>query len=334
MLYSTINSLQFDLNVTCNAYCPGCHRHTMVNGEMYMNPFLPFNTSLSIDIVERVMENPRLSDNIKVDFVGLVGEPIAHQQFLEIIDIIYKHRPNARVNIHTNGGLRSVEFFTQLAKKLKDKSHQVQFSIDGLEDTNSLYRVGVNWDKVMENLQAFIDGGGRAIWKFLLFPYNKHQTEEARQLAFSMGVKNFRPERNRDEGQELYTRYMKAYKKFHPKTLGEKGHAQDKGYDINQFNESQGIANRCFDEDAIYINYEGVVLPCCMFNSGLTDESYMKEMVPYIKGNTCHQNDDENWNSLYHNTLEDVMNNSWWDKLYGDLDTTPCTVCVHSCGIH
>ena len=130
MLYSTINSLQFDLNVTCNAYCPGCHRHTMVNGEMYMNPFLPFNTSLSIDIVERVMENPRLSDNVKVDFVGLVGEPIAHQQFLEIIDIIYKHRPNARVNIHTNGGLRSVEFFTQLAKKLKDiKTSDLSFSI-------------------------------------------------------------------------------------------------------------------------------------------------------------------------------------------------------------
>jgi hypothetical protein len=62
-----------------------------------------------------------------------------------------------------------------------------------------------------------------------------------------------------------------------------------------------------------------------MFNASLTDESYMDEMKPYINENN------ENWNSLEHNTLENVMNNKWWHKLYGHLDTKPCSVCIHAC---
>jgi MoaA/NifB/PqqE/SkfB family radical SAM enzyme len=330
MLYKKIDSLQFDLNVTCNAYCPGCHRHTMVNGEMYMNPYLPFNTSIDIDVIDRALQSPRLIEDIKVDFVGLVGEPIAHQEFLDIIDIVYKRKPYAKVNIHTNGGLRSVEFFKELAEKLKQGKNdaQTQFAIDGLEDTNHLYRVGVNWDKIMENMQAFIDAGGIAIWKYLIFPHNSHQVEQARELGTSMGIRAFRPEKNRDEGSELFTRYMEAYKKFHPKTLAPKGHQSPRRYEMKEFQLNPVIKNRCFDEEAIYINYEGKVLPCCMFNSGLTDESYMDEMVPYINGNN------PDWNSLYHNSFEDIMQNNWWQSLYNDLTTTPCTVCVHSCKIN
>ena len=50
----------------------------------------------------------------------------------------------------------------------------VIFSLDGLEDTNHIYRVGVQFKKVMENTQAFINAGASAHWDMLVFKHNKH----------------------------------------------------------------------------------------------------------------------------------------------------------------
>ena len=43
----------------------------------------------------------------------------------------------------------------------------------------------------MENSKAFIEAGGNAEWQFIIFDYNEHQVEEAKNIAFDMGFKNF-----------------------------------------------------------------------------------------------------------------------------------------------
>ena len=88
MLYPIIDNVQFDLNVTCNAFCPGCHRYEFKDDKMYLNPYLTFNTSVDLSVIENIVQNPRLADDVWLDFVGLVGEPVAHKQFLEITDIV------------------------------------------------------------------------------------------------------------------------------------------------------------------------------------------------------------------------------------------------------
>jgi MoaA/NifB/PqqE/SkfB family radical SAM enzyme len=214
MLYPIIDNVQFDLNVTCNAFCPGCHRYAFKDDKMYLNPYLTFNTSVDVSVIENIVQNPRLADGVWLDFVGLVGEPAAHKQFLEITDIIYKYKPNAVIQIHTNGGLRSTDFWKELAPKImrQGDASSVVFSIDGLEDTNNTYRIGVRWEKVMENAKAYIDAGGRATWKCIEFPWNSHQKDEIEQLAKSMGMQQFRWEPNRDADSERMIKYMKAAK--------------------------------------------------------------------------------------------------------------------------
>ena len=32
-------------------------------------------------------------------------------------------------------------------------------------------------------MRAFIDGGGRAIWKFVTFKWNEHQVEQAKRIS-------------------------------------------------------------------------------------------------------------------------------------------------------
>ena len=64
------------------------------------------------------------------------------------------------------------------------------FSIDGLKNTNELYRRKLEWEKLMRNASAFIEAGGVAYWDMLVFKHNEHQIEEVRQLAKNMGFKN------------------------------------------------------------------------------------------------------------------------------------------------
>ena len=65
------------------------------------------------------------------------------------------------------------------------------FAIDGLEDTNHLYRRNVRWSKLMENIKAFTDAGGEATWAMLIFKHNESQIENCRSLSCTLGFRSF-----------------------------------------------------------------------------------------------------------------------------------------------
>jgi MoaA/NifB/PqqE/SkfB family radical SAM enzyme len=103
--------------------------------------------------------------------------------------------------------MRNPEWWSKLGTLLTgDPDHWVTFSIDGLEDTNHIYRRNVKWDRLMANAKAFIEAGGRAHWDFLIFKHNEHQIEQARQLASQLGFARFVPKKalGVDDGKDLY----------------------------------------------------------------------------------------------------------------------------------
>jgi MoaA/NifB/PqqE/SkfB family radical SAM enzyme len=140
-------------------------------------------------------------------FCGVHGDPCIAQDTLEITEYIVKNSPNTHLLFNTNGGMRNPEWWSQLGAILKtDPYNWVTFSIDGLEDTNHIYRRNVKWDKLIANVKAFIAAGGRAHWDFLIFKHNEHQLDEARQLAETLGFTSFIPKKalGVDDGKDLY----------------------------------------------------------------------------------------------------------------------------------
>jgi hypothetical protein len=102
--------------------------------------------------------------------------------------------------MNTNGGMRKPEFWEKMgklfAKKYRDHwSWQITFSIDGLADTNHLYRRNVEWGKLMENVKAYTGAGGRAEWDYLIFKHNEHQIDEAKLLSKELGFYSFVPKK-------------------------------------------------------------------------------------------------------------------------------------------
>ena len=123
-----------------------------------------------------------------INFCGNYGDPIYHPQFHEVI--AHVRREGLKVRIETNGSYRPAAWWARTAQILS-RADQVQFSIDGLEDTNHLYRVNARWPDILAAIKE-LRGRVYLVWKFIVFRQNQHQIETARERAQTLGFDDFR----------------------------------------------------------------------------------------------------------------------------------------------
>jgi MoaA/NifB/PqqE/SkfB family radical SAM enzyme len=179
-----INHINAELSNFCNAACPMCARF---DHEQKLIPSITNNSHTSLDDIKYRI-GKRVIGNLKIfRSCGNVGDGTMNPECLEIYQHVKELNPETGLSITTNGGARTPEFYKSLAELGVD----VTFSIDGLEDTNHLYRRNVRWDKIMSNAEAFIKAGGTALWDFLIFKHNQGQVEQAEALSRKMGFQTF-----------------------------------------------------------------------------------------------------------------------------------------------
>ena len=185
--YNELRIIHLELTHRCNAACPMCARN--VNGGA-VNPDMPLS-ELSLADVKAILL-PELIGRLKRIYAcGNYGDPMVARDCIEVFRYLREHGPQLNLCLHSNGSARRPEWWRELAGIMKQGPHYLRFGIDGLEDTNHLYRRGTDWKTVMRSAEAFIEAGGRAEWDFLVFRHNEHQVEEARKLAEDMGFKEF-----------------------------------------------------------------------------------------------------------------------------------------------
>lgn len=181
--------IHFELTNKCQAACPCCARNT--NGVVL--PWLDKH-ELYLEDVQKIMEGSALLGSANILYCGNYGDPGFARDLIPIVKWFHKETTSWNNNryqtINTNGGMRDPDFWYELGTCLRkeERKGRVTFSIDGLEDTNHIYRRGVIWEKLWRNLNAYIESGGAARWEFLVFGHNKHQVEEARRIAESLGM--------------------------------------------------------------------------------------------------------------------------------------------------
>ena len=191
-----IGVLHLELTSRCNALCPMCGRTTGMDGaveggEVILKKrddveLLDTDPKLLANMIEEM--KPHLPNHVFIN--GNFGDPIMYPHLLDLIRM-YKDAGVPQVTLSTNGSVHKTDWWEKLAGIMR-KPDKVIFAIDGLEDTNHLYRVNTNFKKIMENAKAFINAGGLARWDFIAFAHNEHQIEEAKALADKMGFVKFR----------------------------------------------------------------------------------------------------------------------------------------------
>lgn len=186
-----IKRLHIELSSRCNASCPCCSRNYS-GGPMV--PELEL-TELSLADIKRMIP-PEIAKNLtEINFCGNVGDPGMAIDLIPILEYFREQSPGVVQQVRTNGGMRNEKFWTELGKffsqqPVGDSVYRMSgavFGVDGLEDTNHIYRRGVIWEKLIRNMKAYSATGAFAIWEWLLFDHNAHQVDEARALANELG---------------------------------------------------------------------------------------------------------------------------------------------------
>tara|TARA_Y100000296_G_C5171182_1_gene257365 strand:- start:194 stop:2752 length:2559 start_codon:yes stop_codon:yes gene_type:complete len=197
-----LKSIEIELSSECNAGCPHCPRY------FYNTPnVLPFLDTGSISLKQFKTWIPvKVLKNLEsITMCGNFGDPCMAPDIISILEYLENcNMPMIRIN--TNGGMRTTKFWEQMGKIFaRNKKWRMIFSVDGLEDTNHLYRRNVKWDKIENHITTFTKQGGYAEWEFLLFGHNEHQIDEARKLSKKWGVKVFIPKKAAgvDNGKQL-----------------------------------------------------------------------------------------------------------------------------------
>lgn len=183
-----VTLLHIELSTFCNAGCPLCLRY--YNSSLIVRPDLN-QTSISLEQFKQYFTVDFLSNLKRIIYCGTMGDPMMAKDCYEIVEYVDSLNPSCQQTFHTNGGARDSKFWAKMGRLFSKPNKKLIFSIDGLEDTNHLYRRNVDWKKLISNAKTFIDNGGNATWEYLIFDHNDHQVEEARGIANAMGFKEF-----------------------------------------------------------------------------------------------------------------------------------------------
>lgn len=288
-----INHLHLELSGLCNARCPACPR----NFQGFPANMGYEETNLDLESVQKSLSPELLS---KVTFVlinGNFGDFVMNPQSVEIIHYLKQHvHHNCKIEVHTNGSARDRQFWTDLG----NMNIRIKFNIDGIGDTNNLYRQDTNFDTIVKNAQTFIAAGGYAMWNMTIFDHNKHQTEQVKVMAQQLG---FAESMFRDTDRDRGPVYNRKGTKIHwlkddwtwPDQIDE-SFIQQRIADSQSrpLNKPQDKTVSCWakKEKSVYIAADGHVYPCCWVghnptgyksHTGITQ--WNQETAPLIANN-------------------------------------------------
>lgn len=273
--YKDIRKVHLEITQNCQASCPMCDRNE--NGGA-PNKHMT-NAELTLEDCKKIFTIEFIKQLDAMYMCGNLGDPIVAKDTLDVFRYFRKHNPNMWLSMNTNAGARDAAWWEQLAS-IYGRNGAVIFSVDGLADTNHLYRQGVNWAKVEHSMKSFIAAGGRARWDFIVFEHNQHQVTQASELAKLWGVEKFVTKKTgrffssaKNQGKEehqaqnrkgQHTAILKKPKEEFINIAFAKESELIKTYgSMMDYYDKCTIKCKVAEEKNVFVTAEGLVLPCC-----------------------------------------------------------------------
>ena len=367
-------SFHIELTDKCNARCVQCSRNFVDDlGNLNERPNLCL-TEITIDQYKDIFKD-YLHKTKTINFCGNMGDPLFAKDILAITEYSFSHvlRPGkGLLKIYTNGGFRSKKWWSEYGNLLKDKTHEVNFAIDGLEDTHHFYRTNTRFHRVIENATAFIEAGGTAEWSFIRFGHNQHQEDDCRKLAKELGFKKFTAVNT----QRFYGREKISYKwrdidysitRYKPEQKVVKAlPSKDLNRTTKVWNEtpvnkiskdvvnvSTETARAKFQKDVVkstkestgsidchvamrnevFIDCMGYVHPCCWIGSH--EYHRINKIKKRVVGDDFNDFllESREFEPAWEKSFLDTIKNDWYQHILPlSWDISPCTICARQCG--
>lgn len=310
-----IKTLHLEVTSRCQASCPMCSRNIQGGVD---NPYMTV-TEITKENFVKWFPDDFIKQLDRVYMCGNLGDPIIAKDTLEIFQYIRSVNPTILLGMNTNGSARSADWWVELAKL----NVVVRFGIDGLARSHVLYRVGTDWQKIINNAAAFIDAGGYAIWDMLVFDHNKDEVNECRNLSTKLGFKAF---------------YSKNTARFHTGSLDVLDKTGKVTHTLYPTDKSKTIAIKVVDvvnkpasinckvrkERSLYISATGNVVPCCWLDT--------EWMPPKSPGRINYTETIKHHMRLTDYTLEEIFNSGIFNEIEQTWTGTPLRECAKQCG--
>ncbi len=337
--FNQLENIHLEITNRCQASCPMCSRN--IHGGLE-NPLIK-NQDWTITDFKQILTTEVLQQLKGFYLCGNFGDPIINNDLIDMCRYSTDVNPNLYIRIHTNGGARNKQWWKDLANALPPE-HNVIFAIDGLADTHSLYRVGTDFNKVLENAKAFINAGGTAEWAFIKFKHNEHQLLAAEALAKEHGFARFT---YKDSARFVATEQFPVYdaagnttRYLEPPT-GSKINliTQDVIDNYKDIVDASEIDCYVTQTKEIYIDAYKKIMPCCFLASIPYNYAAANDATKTIRLEIEQQyadliNDLGNTNAL-ENTVQSVIDSdAWqtvWEKYWGK---EKLITCARTCGVN
>lgn len=283
-MYDTIKWLHVEPTTRCNAWCSSCPRNN--NGYGLRDFVLEDLDPQRLQNVIKILPNLKT-----IQFCGNLGDPCASKLIDRQLEVVKDS--NMSLQIHTNGSLRTANWWASLAKKFGDKL-SVWFAIDGLEDTHKIYRQATDWNKIIDNAKSFINAGGNAVWQFIPFAHNEHQIKDCMKMSTALGFSKFEFVKDARYFNESYD-----YRSGNPVEIKPWSKHQTqwkrKGQILNKTTGNK-IVKKIVEKkncmhlalSSLFLNASGIIAPCCYFGQTPVVEGQIEKSIDtksYIK--TC-----------------------------------------------
>ena len=353
--YDRIDEYQLEITSYCNAACPQCPRNNNGHG---INKYMPL-CHLDRQVIDRAFTQDLCSRLRQMFFCGSYGDPIMHPDFLDILRDFRKKNPTLWLYFHTNGGVHDPAYWIEIADIMAGYG-QIDFGIDGLEDTLHLYRKNVKYSKVIENATAFINAGGRAQWNFIVFKHNEHQVEQAKELGNKLGFFNvlirktgrFFNHRTVEEMatwpvRDQYVIEPPNNPKFRNQSMMFLPDLKQQYGNITEYFNTTEIKCDAMIGSKVSVNAEGLVLPCNFFNHNLYDGRFYEpgvlpeaNQLSTVNGKNQVREFLESYNldsfNINLHSLEEIFTNPMWADLASSWGKTLADgrlfECAMTCG--
>ena len=307
--------LEWEITTACNAACPQCPRNYYGGKTWHTLPIVQNN----LDWAKQYLPTDFIQNLRRIDFCGTYGDPVINNELVDIVSWLLKVNPKLSISIKTNGSLKDVAWWSQLAKVL-DANGSVFFGIDGLADTNHLYRKKTNFDKIIENATAFIQSGGVAYWNYIVFKHNEHQVDEARRLSSELGFANFNLKltgrffnKNHDMVESVTVHNDKNQPEYKIEIPARKEYINSTYTKINVIDSNNTKINcKSMNLNRIYLSAEGFVFPCGWLHDRMygyeaeqhPDHQKLQDLFKLAGGRKLA--------NINYTPIEDIVNGTWF----------------------
>jgi len=157
----------------CRLQCPYCQRQRKEAKQK-----IKAASEMSIETFLKLGDSCR-----ELVLCGQISDPLYHPKLIEILEIKSTEFPDLKLWINTNGSGKSLNWWKK-AYAAADKNTYWVFGLDGAsQESANVYRIGTNFDNVLEAMKLGASLGFEITWQYILFQHNEHEIEKAKKMA-------------------------------------------------------------------------------------------------------------------------------------------------------